>query len=310
MLRPRFGLGGGDYHADAHEQLHRLRSAAGGQCCGAHLVHLGAGGGLVVAADEHAFGVLAGKTQAPRGGAGLEQHRRALWRRLAEVVALDVEELAVVADLVHLFRLGVDAPLAVGDHRALLPAALPELVEHLQVLVGLVVAAVVLHLLRQAHGAGGAFQVAGDDVPAHPAFAEVVQGRHAPGEQIRRVVAQVGGEAEAQVPRRPGHGGDQQQRVVHRQLDALLQGQVDVALVDVVDAHYVRQEQPVEQTALQQSGQVGPVGELAVVGRTVARVGPEPVVDMPHAIHVEGVEEDLLARHQIVPRRGGNWPLR
>ncbi|MDT4869322.1 hypothetical protein FQZ97_1043460 [compost metagenome] len=167
-----------------------------------------------------------------------------------------------------------------------------------------------LHLLRQAHGASGALQVAGDDVPADPAFAEVIQGRHAPGEQIGRVVAQVGRDAEAQVAGHSGHGGNQQQRIVDRQLDALLQGQVHTALVDVVDTHYVRQEQAVEQAALQQSGQFGPVGKRAVVGRAIPRVGPETVVDMPHAVHVEGIEAYLLARHQIVPRRGGNWSLR
>ncbi|MNW08750.1 hypothetical protein D3C71_2055940 [compost metagenome] len=71
-------LGGGDDHRDAHEHLDRLRVAAGGLGGGAHLVDLGAGGGLVLATDEHAFGMVAGEGQATLRAAGLEQYRGAL----------------------------------------------------------------------------------------------------------------------------------------------------------------------------------------------------------------------------------------
>ncbi|MNE45848.1 hypothetical protein D3C80_1401580 [compost metagenome] len=90
------------------------------------------------------------------------------------MIALDVVELAVVADLAHLVGLGVDALLAVGDHGIVGPAAFEQFVQHLQVFVGLVVAAVVLCLLLKAHGPGGTVQIAGDDIPAHPAVTQVV----------------------------------------------------------------------------------------------------------------------------------------
>ncbi len=144
----------------------------------------------------------------------------------------------------------------------------------------------------------------------------MVEGREAPGERVGRLVGEVGGDAEAQVLRDPGHGRDQHQRVVHRQLDGLARGQLDAVLVDVVDAEDIGDEQAVEQAALQQPGQLGPVAQFAVVAGAVARVGPQAVVDMADAIHAEGVEENLLLAHggsfgvQSVPRRGGRRPLR
>lgn len=121
------------------------------------------------------------------------------------MVALDLVELAKMADLAHLFGFGIHPPLPVFDHCIVSPAAFEQLVQHLQVFIGLVVAAVVLGLVLQAHGAGGAVEVTGDDVPADPAIAQVVKGGKPPGEQVRRLVGEVGGQAKAQVAawRRP-----------------------------------------------------------------------------------------------------------
>ncbi|MNR38375.1 hypothetical protein D3C85_1564710 [compost metagenome] len=132
----------------------------------------------------------------------------------------------------------------------------------------------------------------------------MVQGGKAPGEQVRRFVGEVGGKAEAQVAGDGGHGRDQQQRVVDRQLDRLLEGDVQRLAVDVVGADDVGDEQPVEQATLQQARQAGPVVQGLVLGRGVPWVGPQAVVDVPDAVHVEGIEQDLLG-HQMVPRRGG-----
>ncbi|MNP34613.1 hypothetical protein D3C76_1279100 [compost metagenome] len=71
-------LGGGDDHRDAHEHFDCLRVAAGGLGGRANLVDLGAGGCLVLATDEHAFGMVAGERQATLRAAGLEQYRGAL----------------------------------------------------------------------------------------------------------------------------------------------------------------------------------------------------------------------------------------
>src|SRR5690606_17681689 len=96
------GLAGRDDHADAHEHLDGLRRTAGGHGRGTYLVDLGAHRLLVLPADEHALGVVAGELQAACRGAGLEQQWRALRRRLTEVVALYLVELAVVAHRMYL----------------------------------------------------------------------------------------------------------------------------------------------------------------------------------------------------------------
>ena len=147
-----------------------------------------------------------GKGQPTVRAARLKQHGSALWRRLAEVITLDLIELARVFDLVHFVGPGVDALRGVVEHGVVFPTAFPEFVEHFQVFVGLVVTAVVFHLFGQAHGLGGAVQVAGDDVPAHAATGQVVEGRHAPCEQIRRLVGEVGGQTKTEVFGDGGHG--------------------------------------------------------------------------------------------------------
>ncbi|MND46836.1 hypothetical protein D3C80_377190 [compost metagenome] len=216
VLGPGLFLGAGDYHGQAHEYFDRLGITPGSHGGRTHLVDLGSGAGLGLATDEHAFGVVAGKAQTALGAARLEQYRGALWRRFAQVISLDPIELALVTHFVHFVRPSVDALLTVVGHRVVFPAAFEQLVQHLHVFIGLVVAAVVFSLLLQAHGPGGAVQIAGDNVPADPATAQVVEGRELAGEQIRRFVGQVGRQAKAQVAGHGGHGRYQQQRVVDR----------------------------------------------------------------------------------------------
>ncbi|MNH31171.1 hypothetical protein D3C79_915090 [compost metagenome] len=78
VLGPGLLLGTRDDHGQAHEYFDRLGITASGHGSCANLVDLGAGPGLGLAADEHAFGMVAGKAQAALGAAGLEQHRRTL----------------------------------------------------------------------------------------------------------------------------------------------------------------------------------------------------------------------------------------
>ena len=72
------------------------------------------------------------------------------------MVALDLVELALMLDFAHFARFGIDPPLTVSDHGVVIPAAFEQFVQHLQVFIGLVVTPVVLGLLGQAHGPGGA----------------------------------------------------------------------------------------------------------------------------------------------------------
>ncbi|MNC15517.1 hypothetical protein D3C75_633390 [compost metagenome] len=266
VLGPGQLLGGANDHVQAHEHLDVLGIAPGFDGTGTDLVHLSLGRWLVLATDEHTLGMPPGEQQTAIRTAGLEQHRRALRRGFAEVITLDLIELALVLDLVHFVRLRVDPLPWIVEHRAVFPTAFQEFVKHLQVLIGLVIAAVMLDLFAQTHGLGGAVEIAGDDVPADPPTAQVIQGRQAAGEQIRRFVGEVGGQAETEVFRHRRHGRDQQQRVVDRQLDRLFQRHVHRALVDVVDPDDVGDEQAVEQPALQQLRQFGPVLEGVVAG--------------------------------------------
>ena len=197
----------------------------------------------------------------PRGDdARLVDHRGALRRRLAQVDAGHAEVRAVVADVVHLVRVGEDAALAVADHGVVLPGAFPQLVEHLEVLVGVVVAVVVRGLVGLAHVARRRGQVAGDDVPADAAVGQVVERRHAARERIGVLEAGAGGDAEAEVLGDQRHRRHQQQRVVDRDLGGLADRGLVAGAVDVVGAEHVGDEQAVEAAALEQLGQLGPVG--------------------------------------------------
>ena len=91
----------------------------------------------------------------------------------------------------------VKTPVSVVLHRVVFPRAFQQLVDHFEVLVGVVVALVVLHLVFLAHVAGGRGQVPGDDVPAHAALGQVVQGGQAAGERVRVLVGGARGDAEA-----------------------------------------------------------------------------------------------------------------
>lgn len=139
----------------------------------------------------------------------------------------------------------------VADDGVVLPRALPQLVEDLEVLVGVVVAGVVGGLVGLAHVAGGGGQVSRDDVPADAAPGEVVERRDATGERIRVLEAGAGGDTEAEVLGDEGHRGHEQQRVVDGDLRGLADRGLVAGAVDVVGAEHVGDEQAVETTALE-----------------------------------------------------------
>ena len=140
--------------------------------------------------DEDAFGMRRRESAAAARGAGLVQHRRALQRRLAQMDRVDLVERPVVLDAVHLGRVGEHAARPVAHRGAVFPAALPELVDDLHVFFGDLVALLVARLHLKPHAGGGTVEIAGDDVPAGAALGQVVEGRHAAGERIGRLVGQ------------------------------------------------------------------------------------------------------------------------
>ncbi|MNZ94136.1 hypothetical protein D3C78_1132370 [compost metagenome] len=213
-----------------------------------------------------------------------------------------LEVLAVVLDLVDLGRVGEQAALAVAYHRVLLPAALEQLVEHLQVFVGVVVALVVAAQRLLAEVARAAVQVGGDDVPADAALGQMVQGGEAAGERIRVLEGERGGQAEAEVLGDQCHRGDQRQRIVDRHLGGLADRRVAVAIQHVVDADHVGDEDAVELAALQQLGQLGPVFQVLVLPGAVARVRPQAGGLVADAVHLEGVEADFAGHGVLLER--------
>ena len=131
--------------------------------------------------------MLGGELPSARRGAGLIQHRRALRRRLAQVNGIEPVVVSLVLDAMHLRRIGEDAARAIAQHRVVLPASFPELVDHLHIFVGDIVAVVMRGLLVLAGAAGGAVEIAGHHVPADPALGEMVERRHPPRERVGRL---------------------------------------------------------------------------------------------------------------------------
>ena len=245
-----------------------------------------------------------GKLAAAGRRAGLIQHRRPLRRRLGQVNCVDLIVAAVMPHAMDLGGIGEDAVGLVAPHGAVFPARLPQLVDDRHVFVGGVVPPVVVGLGRQPHAARRAVEIAGHDVPADPAAGQVVERRHAAGEQIGRLVGQVGGDAEADMFGDRRHDRHHHHRVVDRDLHGVDDRRRRAAAVDVVDADDVGQEDSVELAAFRQPRQILPISDRVVLGRAIARMGPHAVLDMADAVHVERVQADFFCH------RPGSWALR
>lgn len=204
----------------------------------------------------------------------------------------DAEMGSGMADVVHLGRIGEDPAFGVAHHRVVLPGPFPQLVEHLEVLVGMVVTCIVRRLIGLAHVACGCRKVAGDDVPAHPAVGQVIQRRHPPGERVGMLESGPGGDSEAQVLGDQRHRRHQQHRVAHRDLRGLADGRFVAGSVHVVGAQHVGDEETVKTPAFQQLRQLGPVGDVLVAPGLVFRVAPQARGLVGDTIHVEGIEAD------------------
>ena len=198
------------------------------------------------AVDEDGFRMSRSKATSSPRRAGLIEHGRALRRGLAQMDRIELIELALVLHGAHAHGIGEDPRPLVGLDRIVGPTAFPQLVDHLHVVLGDIVAAVVPVLPFFTHALGGAVEIAGDDVPADAALGQMIERRHAPRERIRRLVGQRAGDAEAQMLRHMGHGRNEQARIVDGDLHGVFQRGIAVASIDVVDAEHVGQKQAVE----------------------------------------------------------------
>ena len=238
--------------------------------------------------------MLSGELAPARRGPGLVEHGRALRRGLAEMDGVEAKVLSLVLDAMDFFRIGENAARAIAQRRIVFPASFPELVDDFHVFVGDVVAVVVTGLLVLAGAFRGAVEIAGDDIPPHASFREMIERRHAPGERIGRLVGEIGRDAEAEVFGHRGHRRDHQHGIVDRRLRGVAHRRLVVAAKDVVDPEHVGEKQAVEPPALQRPGEIKPIGQAVVVGGAVARMGPQSRRLMCDAIHRERVEPDFL----------------
>ena len=162
------------------------------------------------------------------------------------MVARHLEELSLVPDLVDHLGVGEDPPLAVAHDCSFLPATLEQLVGDLHVLLGHLVAVVVPAQAALAYVLGPALEVGSDDVPTDAAAGVVVGGGEPAGEGVRVLERGRRREADPQVLGSQRDRGDQLQRIVDRDLRRFAQRVEIVALVDVVVADHVGDEDPVE----------------------------------------------------------------
>jgi hypothetical protein len=93
------------------------------------------------------------------------------------MIAGDVEEFALVTDLVNLVGVGEDALAAVADDRALFPATLKQLVEHLDIFGRDLVAVIVPAQSALPDILGAALEVRRDDIPADAPLGVMIGGR-------------------------------------------------------------------------------------------------------------------------------------
>ncbi len=91
-------------------------------------------------------------------------------------------------DAMDFCRIGILSVVAVGKHGGIFPAAFPQFVAERQVIVGAFITVVMSHLGVKPQAARAAFKVRRDYVPGHTPARQVVQGRKAPGQQIRWLI--------------------------------------------------------------------------------------------------------------------------
>src|SRR5947209_6485120 len=84
------------------------------------------------------------------------------------------------------------------------------------------------------------------DAPAYASVRQMVERRHAARKQVGGLVAEIAGHAKAHMPCDGGHGRDEQQRIVHRDLDCVDDRGRGAPLVDIVHTKDVGQENAVE----------------------------------------------------------------
>src|SRR5579863_9640199 len=288
---PGAGLGGlvgpGDHRGAVGENHDVVGVAAQGR--GARLdVRVVLAGGLEgLAGGEDAFGDAGGQRPAFLRHAGLEDDRLPLLGPREVQGTGDLEVLADVVKRVQLAPVEEDAGLDVGGEGVVL-VGVPEPARDLDELLGPPVPGGVVEVLVQAEVLRDLRVEAGDNVPAGPAAADVVQRGDAPGQVERGVVGRARRSDQADVLRVRRNGRQQRQRLQPVQV---------VRRVIGVDELTVDDEERIEEPPL---GELGPVDVVVDVDAGVlgdAGVLPESVrTGTTHAVGVQA--EVKLAGHK------------
>ena len=203
-------------------------------------------------AGEHQLGVLRGQPDAGGGLPGLDEHRVTLRGAGEGQDSVGVVVLTVEMRGVQLAAIGPHAALTVTDDRAV-PPAVPRALHHIDELVGPRVPVGMVGVEGLTEVGRGQRRNRGDDVPAGPARAEMIQ-RREPAGQLPRLA--VGGRAGPDQPDAAGDGG---QRGQHRDRVELRLRQVGGPVFG--DGDVVGQEDRIHQAAFGDPGDVGVVGQ-------------------------------------------------
>jgi hypothetical protein len=90
---------------------------------------------------------------------------------------------------------------------------------------------------------------------------------------------------------------NQLERIIDRDLRRLLQRMVVVALVNVVIANDIGNEDAVEDAAFQRGSELRPIFQILVLPRTVARMRPQARRLVADTVHIESIEANLPRHH-------------
>src|ERR1700677_2027405 len=180
-----FGVGLVDDNRDQIIDENLFGIAAGRSSFRSHIADIGLQEPLRLGSDKDAFSVARRERFAGTRRARLIENRRALRRRFAQMIAGHVEVFSLVPDLVDLLGMSENAACAIPHNRAVLPAALEQLVEDFDIFLSDLVAIVVSTQAALPDVFRATLKVGGDDIPADAALRQVVGGREASGERIR-----------------------------------------------------------------------------------------------------------------------------
>ena len=213
---------------------------------------------------EDALGILPAELEAARRLTSRKHDRESFWRRCHIDRSPALEVLPHVVDLVNLRGVGIDAGFAVHHDRVALPTV-PQLVDDLHELIGPLVPLIVARYRVEPHRGRFLRVRTRHHVPAGAALGEMRQREERSRRDIRVCVG--GGERRGH-PDLLGCRGDhghERDRVVYRELQRVPHGRVDRALVGVVDAEDVRDEDDVEPPPLENPADVLPERHRCVV---------------------------------------------